>query len=65
MTLIEGDVRDPLVARQAVRGATHVVHLAAIAGVDTVMNNPLLTMDICIKGTFNILEAAIEHGDIT
>jgi nucleoside-diphosphate-sugar epimerase len=64
LTLIEGDVRDREAAQKAIKGATHVIHLAAIAGVDTVMNNPLLTMDVCIKGTFNMLEAAVEHGHI-
>ncbi len=64
LTLIKGDVRDEDAARKAIEGATHVIHLAAIAGVDTVMNNPLLTMDVCIKGTFNMLEAAVERGDI-
>lgn len=62
LELIEGDVRDPVVVAAAMRGATHVVHLASIAGVDTVLNNPLLTMDVCIKGTFNVLERAVEHG---
>jgi nucleoside-diphosphate-sugar epimerase len=64
LTLIEGDVRDKEAARKAIKDATHVIHLASIAGVDTVMNNPLLTMDVCIKGTFNMLEAAVEHGHI-
>jgi nucleoside-diphosphate-sugar epimerase len=64
LSLIKGDVRDPEVVRKAMGGATHVVHLAAIAGVDTVIDNPLLTMDICIKGTFNVLEAALEQDHI-
>lgn len=64
LTLVKGDVRDRALAEKAIREATHVVHLASIAGVDTVMNNPLLTMDVCIKGTFNMLERAIEHGNI-
>ena len=64
LTWIKGDVRDREAAEQAIKGVTHVIHLASIAGVDTVMNNPLLTMDVCIKGTFNMLEAAVEHGQI-
>lgn len=64
LTLIEGDVRDPVRARQAVHDATHVVHLASIAGVDRVMGNPLLTMEVCIKGTFNMLEAALDTPSI-
>ncbi len=62
LQLIQGDVRDVDAVGQAVKGATHIVHLASIAGVDTVMKNPLLTMEVCIKGTFNMLEAAIDEG---
>ncbi len=64
LKFVKGDVRDPGVVKEALKGATHVVHLASIAGVDTVMKNPLLTMDVCIKGTFNLLEAAVEAGSI-
>ncbi len=64
LTLIEGDVRDPEAVKRAMAAATHVVHLASIAGVDTVMNNPLLTMEVCIKGTFNMLEAAVARGGL-
>ncbi|MCP4605508.1 MAG: NAD-dependent epimerase/dehydratase family protein [Proteobacteria bacterium] len=64
LTLIKADVRDGPAVRSAIKGATHVVHLASIAGVDTVINNPLLTMDVCIKGAFNLLEAAIDADRI-
>jgi UDP-glucuronate decarboxylase len=39
-----------------------VLHLAAIAGVDTVINNPVKTMDINILGTFNILKALRKYS---
>ncbi len=64
LTLVKGDVRDADAVKEAMKDATHVVHLASIAGVDTVMNNPILTMDVTIKGTFNVLEAAVAHGGI-
>jgi nucleoside-diphosphate-sugar epimerase len=64
LRLIRGDVRDPAAVAEAMRDATHVVHLASIAGVDTVLRNPLLTMDVTLKGTFNALERAVEHGGI-
>lgn len=64
MTVIRGDVRNMADVKQAMEGATHVVHLASIAGVDTVINNPLLTMEVSIKGTFNMLEAAVEASQI-
>lgn len=62
--LIQGDVRDPNAVRRAVQDVTHIVHLASIAGVDTVMNNPLLTMEVSIKGTFNVLEAALNVSGV-
>jgi nucleoside-diphosphate-sugar epimerase len=64
LRLVRGDVRDPKAVAEAMQGATHVVHLASIAGVDTVRSNPLLTMDVTIKGTFNVLERAVERGGI-
>jgi UDP-glucose 4-epimerase len=41
-----------------VRGATHVVHCAGIAGVDTVLESPVRTMRVNVLGTANVLEAA-------
>jgi UDP-glucose 4-epimerase len=41
-----------------VRGATHVVHCAGIAGVDTVLASPVRTMRVNVIGTANVLEAA-------
>ncbi|MBW2535220.1 MAG: NAD-dependent epimerase/dehydratase family protein [Deltaproteobacteria bacterium] len=60
LELIKGDVRDSAAVREAMDGATHVVHLASIAGVDTVIGRPFETMEVAIKGTFNVLEAARE-----
>jgi nucleoside-diphosphate-sugar epimerase len=39
-------------------GADYIVHLAAIAGVDTVLRMPVTTMEVNILGTFNVLQAA-------
>jgi nucleoside-diphosphate-sugar epimerase len=64
LELIKGDVRDPAAVSKAMKGVTHVVHLASIAGVDTVMQNPLTTMEVCLKGTFNALEAALDEPAI-
>ncbi|MFI5235315.1 MAG: NAD-dependent epimerase/dehydratase family protein [Gemmatimonadales bacterium] len=58
LTLISGDVRDATAVETAIRGCTYVVHLAAIAGVDTVIKMPVETMTINILGTHNVLEAA-------
>jgi len=59
--LIKGDVRDPAALHAAMDGCTHVVHLASIAGVDTVLQNPVPTMEIALEGTLNALRAARAH----
>ena len=56
--LIVGDVRDMTAVRRAVTGSDYVIHMASIAGVDTVLKNPVLTMEISIEGTMNVLRAA-------
>lgn len=59
VTLRVGDVLDPEAVRSAMEGCTHVVHLASIAGVDTVMRHPVDTMRVALLGTSNVLEAAM------
>jgi nucleoside-diphosphate-sugar epimerase len=55
-----GDVLDPAAVRRAVDGIDAVIHLASIAGVDTVMKNPTQTMRVSLLGTALLLEAAFE-----
>ncbi|GAC1480749.1 MAG: SDR family oxidoreductase [Gemmatimonadaceae bacterium] len=59
LRMIEGDVLDAGALAQAMKGCTTVVHLAAIAGVDTVLRMPTATMKVSILGTYNALEAAL------
>ncbi len=56
--VIRGDVTDPEAAHAAAEGCEIIVHLAAIAGVDTVLRMPVDTMKVAILGTYNMLEAA-------
>jgi nucleoside-diphosphate-sugar epimerase len=56
--VIRGDVTDPDAAHAAAEGCEIIVHLAAIAGVDTVLRMPVETMKVAILGTYNMLEAA-------
>ena len=49
--------------RELARGATHIVHCAAIAGVDTVLESPVRTMRVNMIGTYNVLEAAVATLD--
>jgi nucleoside-diphosphate-sugar epimerase len=62
LKLLIGDVMDPAAVREAMRGCTIVVHLAAIAGVDTVIKMPVTTMKVNLIGTYNVLEAAVAQG---
>jgi nucleoside-diphosphate-sugar epimerase len=60
--LVVGDVRDAAVVSEAMRGADYVVHMASIAGVDTVRKNPVTTMEVSLEGTINVLRAAQQLG---
>lgn len=60
--LIRGDVRSLDDMKRAGKGASRIAHLASIAGVGTVLNNPALTMDVALTGTKNALEVARENG---
>jgi UDP-glucose 4-epimerase len=61
VSVIRGDVTDGPALRRAVEEAQpHVmVHLAAIAGVDTVVKSPTTTMRVNMIGTTHALEAAV------
>jgi UDP-glucose 4-epimerase len=61
-TFVQGDVLDAELLREVAAGATHFVHAAAIAGVDTVIESPVRTMRVNLIGTYNALEAAISAG---
>jgi UDP-glucose 4-epimerase len=62
-TLHEADVLDAEAVKELARGATHIVHCAAIAGVDTVLASPVRTMRVNLIGTYNVLEAAVATED--
>jgi UDP-glucose 4-epimerase len=56
---VQGDVLDADLVSEVASGATHVIHAAAIAGVDTVIESPVRTMRVNVIGTYNALEAAL------
>ncbi|MEO6950705.1 MAG: NAD-dependent epimerase/dehydratase family protein [Polyangia bacterium] len=60
--LMEGDVMDLASVKKSMDGVDHVIHLASIAGVDTVMKQPALTMRVSLLGTANVLDASLETG---
>lgn len=62
MTVIRGDVLNLPLLRESMKGADIVVHAAGIAGIDTVIKNPVKTMQVNMIGTANTLQAAQESG---
>jgi len=64
VTFVQGDVMDEKAVDEAMSSCDGVVHMASIAGVDTVMKMPVETMQISMLGTYNVLEAAKRHGNI-
>jgi len=62
--IIRGDVCDKEAVFKAVEGVTHVIHMASIAGVDTVLKKPVRTMEIALLGTYNVLEACRDNKNI-
>ena len=62
-TVHQADVLDGAAIAELARGATHIVHCAAIAGVDRVRESPVRTMRVNVIGTYNVLEAALATKD--
>lgn len=58
LKIVKGDVLDADSLTKAMKGANIVVHAAGIAGIDTVIKNPVKTMQVNMLGTANALEAA-------
>jgi UDP-glucose 4-epimerase len=56
--IIKGDVLDAHSITEAMKGVDIVVHAAGIAGIDTVIKDPVKTMQVNMIGTANALEAA-------
>jgi UDP-glucose 4-epimerase len=56
------DILDIDALIDAATGADTVVHLAAIAGVQSYYNESLRTLEVNILGTYNVLTAAVRSG---
>jgi nucleoside-diphosphate-sugar epimerase len=59
---ITGDIRDPGVVREAVRGVDCVCHLAYINGTEFFYTMPELILEVAIKGMMNVLDACVAEG---
>jgi UDP-glucose 4-epimerase len=62
INVIKGDVLDFDLLNESMKGAEVVIHAAGIAGIDTVIKNPVNTMRVNMIGTANALEAAKRNG---
>jgi UDP-glucose 4-epimerase len=60
LKIVEGDVLDYDDVSRHMAGSEIVIHLAAIAGIDTVIKSPITTMQVNMQGTGNMLRAASE-----
>jgi UDP-glucose 4-epimerase len=56
--VVEGDIRDTRVLREAMRGVDVVFHQAAIR-ITQCAEEPRLALEVLADGTFNVLEAAV------
>ena len=61
LCVIEGDVMDAEQLNYQLSGDI-VIHAAGIAGIDTVIKNPVRTMQVNMIGTANVLEACRING---
>ncbi len=64
LTRIIGDVLKPEQVGSAIAGCDMVIHMAAIAGIDTVVTRPMQTMQVNLFGALNVLEAAARIANV-
>src|SRR3954469_20129847 len=53
----DGDIRDPTIVGQAVRGVDEVHHLAFVNGTEFFYSAPELVLDVGVKGMVNVIDA--------
>lgn len=58
LKIIRGDILNYDKLFQAMRGVDYIIHCAAIAGIDTVIEHPSETLRVNLIGIANVLEAA-------
>lgn len=60
--VINGDIRDISLVRNAVKGVDYVLHQAALSSVPRSIEDPISSNDNNINGTLNVLVAARDEG---
>ena len=64
LEIVTGDIRDPYVVKNIIKGTDIVFHLAALIAIPYSYNAPASYIDTNIKGTLNVCQAAKENGNI-
>jgi len=59
---VKGDIRSKNDVTKALKNISYVLHLAAFTSVNCSIKNPLLTNDVNINGTLNLLISAKRYG---
>jgi UDP-glucose 4-epimerase len=59
--VVTGDIRDRELVRRLTRGIDVVFHQAALR-ITQCAEEPRLALEVLVDGTYNVLEAAVEHG---
>lgn len=66
LSIIQGDLLDYEFLRKSIpQSVDLVLHMAAIAGIDTVIKNPMKTMEVNMIGTYYVLKALQEINFIS
>jgi len=60
--IVEGDLRHPAAAHRAAKGCEVVFHLGALGSVPRSVENPVLTHEVNVTGSVNVLTAARDAG---
>lgn len=60
LDVFAGDIRDPHGVKEAMKGCTHVLNLAALIAIPYSYHSPDTYVDTNIKGTLNVVQAARE-----
>ncbi len=63
LNIIHGNILDSELLIKIFEGANYVIHCAAIAGIDSVIEKPTETMIVNMVGTANVLKAAHRNLD--
>jgi UDP-glucose 4-epimerase len=64
LRVIEGDIRDPAAVRGAMRGVSHVLHLAAQVSVQASVEDPAQSANHNVTGFLNVANCARQQGNV-